>query len=126
MRQTFTRPLYMVIIMTMIVINIHEAKARLSEFVEAAAKGEQVVICRRNQPVAELRPVASARRSPRPVGGSKWRFTVPVSFFEPLPDEDLDAFEPVGGTGDRHPKVAERTEAPYAPAPRRARPKGRK
>jgi prevent-host-death family protein len=111
--------------MTMIVINIHEAKARLSEFVEAAAKGEQVVICRRNQPVAELRPVAAARSAPRPVGGSKWRFTVPVSFFEPLSDEDLDAFEGAGA-GDRQPRVAERADAASAPATRRARPKGRK
>ena len=77
--------------MTMIVINIYEAKARLSEFIEAAAKGERVVICRRNQPVAELRPVASARRTPRPVGGSKWEFGVPASFFEPLSAEDMEA-----------------------------------
>ena len=67
----------MVMIMTMIVINIYEAKARLSEFIEAAANGERVVICRRNQPVAELRGVASARRTPRPVGSAKWNFGCP-------------------------------------------------
>lgn len=109
----------------MIVINIHEAKARLSEFVEAAAKGEQVVICRRNQPVAELRPVATARRTSRPVGGSKWNVSVPATFFEPLPDEDLDAFE--GAATDRQPRAAERADAPYGGATRqRGRAKGRK
>jgi prevent-host-death family protein len=105
--------MYVVMIMTMIVINIHEAKARLSAFVEAAAKGERVVICRRNQPVAELRSVAIARSTPRPVGGSKWSFSVPASFFEPLPDEDLDAFD--GADPDvRQTRVAERPEAPHA------------
>jgi prevent-host-death family protein len=106
-------------IMTMIMINIHEAKARLSEFVDAAANGEQVVICRRNQPVAELRPVASARRTPRPVGGPKWNFSVPASFFEPLPDDDLEAFDGAD-PGVRQTRVAERPEAPYA-ARRRGR-----
>jgi antitoxin (DNA-binding transcriptional repressor) of toxin-antitoxin stability system len=34
-----------VIIMTMIVINIQEAKAKLSEYLDAVAGGERVVIC---------------------------------------------------------------------------------
>lgn len=115
----------MVMIMTMIVVNIHEAKARLSEFVDAAARGEQVVICRRNQPVAELRPVASARRTPRPVGESKWNFNVPASFFEPLPDDDVDAFDG-GDPGVRETRLAERPEAPSAARRGRAPRKGSK
>ena len=103
----------MVMIMTMIVINIYDAKARLSEFVEAAAKGERVVICRRNQPVAELRAVASARRAPRPVGSSTWNFGVPRSFFEPLSDEDVEAFDGANPSAYQA-RVAERPEAPYA------------
>jgi prevent-host-death family protein len=34
--------------MTMIVINVNEAKAKCSEYLGAAAKGERVVICKRN------------------------------------------------------------------------------
>jgi prevent-host-death family protein len=41
----------------MIVINIHEAKAKLSEYLDKVAAGEHVVICKRNRPVAELRAV---------------------------------------------------------------------
>jgi len=111
--------------MTMIVINIYEAKARLSEFIEAAAKGERVVICRRNQPVAELRAVASARRTPRPVGSSKWNFGVPASFFEPLSAEDLAAFDGAD-PGVHQTRVAERPEAPYAVRRGRAPQKSRK
>ena len=36
--------------MTMKKVNIHEAKAKLSEYVDAVVRGEQVVICRRNRP----------------------------------------------------------------------------
>ena len=63
----------MVHYMTMIMVNIHEAKAKLSEYLEAVAGGQRVLICKRNQPVAELRAVAAARTEPRPVGGAKGR-----------------------------------------------------
>ena len=83
----------MVIIMTMILVNIHEAKAKLSEYLEAVAKGERVLICKRNQPIAELRAVEQKRTEPRLIGGGPYHFEVPASFFEPMPDEFLDAFE---------------------------------
>jgi prevent-host-death family protein len=94
----------------MIVINIHEAKARLSEFLEAVARGERVLICKRNHPIAELRPVEQKRTEPRTIGGVTG-IVVPPSFFEPLPDEFLDAFEagavyPDAGSS-RRPRVAE-------------------
>ena len=81
-----------VMIMTMIMVNIHTAKARLSEYLEAAARGERVLICNRNRPVAELRAVAAARAEPRPVGGARGRLSVPPAFFEPLPDEVVGSF----------------------------------
>jgi len=46
-------------------VNIAELKAHLSEFVGRAEHGEQVVVCRRNRPVATLAPCpdrAGARR----------------------------------------------------------------
>ena len=75
----------MVKYMTMIVVNIHEAKAKLSEYLEAVAGGQRVLICKRNQPVAELRAVVAARTEPRPVGLARGRLVVPDAFFEPLP-----------------------------------------
>ena len=78
--------------MTMIVVNIHEAKAKLSEYLDAVADGECVVICKRNRPVAELRAVEQKRREPRPIGGTKG-IVIPPSFFDPMPDDFLDAFE---------------------------------
>src|SRR5262245_52869964 len=81
--------------MTMKKVNIFEAKARLSECIEAAQRGEQVLICRRNRPVAELRAVSVARTVPRPLGGAKG-LEIPDAFFDPLPDDVVDAFYGAG------------------------------
>jgi len=77
----------------MLNINIHEAKAKLSEYIAAVEAGETVVICRRNVPVAEIVPLPQPRKEPRPVGlacDAGW--ALPDSFWEPLPDELLKAF----------------------------------
>jgi prevent-host-death family protein len=73
-------------------VNIYEAKVNLSALVNRVARGETILICRRNVPAAELRPLPKPRRTRRPVGQVPG-FTVPASFFEPLPDELVDAFE---------------------------------
>jgi prevent-host-death family protein len=80
----------------MIRVNIHEAKARLSEYLARLDEGDVLVICKRNTPVAELRRVRSRPAKPRPIGKAAGRFTVPASFFEPLPDEVLADFEGQG------------------------------
>lgn len=44
----------------MFLVNIAEAKAKLSELLERVEQGETVLLCRRNVPVAELRPCREA------------------------------------------------------------------
>ena len=44
------------------VVNIHEAKARLSELVRRALDGEEVVLARRNKPLVRLQVLDGARR----------------------------------------------------------------
>jgi prevent-host-death family protein len=106
----------------MIMVNIHQAKAKLSEYLDAVERGERVVICKRNQPVAELRAVpAAVAIKPRPVGGVSG-IVIPPSFFDPLPDDLLDAFE---GKPPRRraPRAAERSPAyDGPPRPRKRRP----
>lgn len=80
----------MVYNMTMRMVNIYEVKARLSEYLDLVEKGERVVICRRNQPVAELRPLGAPRTEPRPLGGTS--IEVPAAFFDPLPDDVTGGF----------------------------------
>ena len=77
----------------MIKLNIHEAKVQFSRCIAEVEAGETVVVCRRNEPVAEIRPIAARRSQPRPFGLLKGQFEVPDSFFEPLPEDVLGAFE---------------------------------
>ena len=76
----------------MIKLNIAEAKTRFSHYVEQVEKGETIVLCRRNVPIAEIRPLRKSATRPRPVGIDRG-MTVPSSFFEPLPDDLLHPFE---------------------------------
>jgi antitoxin (DNA-binding transcriptional repressor) of toxin-antitoxin stability system len=81
----------MVYLMVMKKVNVNEAKTHLSALIAEVSEGNSVVICRRNVPAAELRPIPTPRRTRRPIGLAT-RFAVPASFFEPLPDEVLDSF----------------------------------
>jgi prevent-host-death family protein len=74
-------------------INITEAKNHLSKYLRRVKKGETILLCERNVPIAEICPIKPESRQLRPIGLDKGRFTVPPSFFEPLPDWLLDAFE---------------------------------
>ena len=78
--------------MVMLKVNLAEAKAKLSEYLAIASRGEPVVICNRNVPVAELRALPRPGRKPRPIGLCKGQFRVPPRFFQPLPDEIVAAF----------------------------------
>ena len=106
----------------MIVVNIHEAKAKLSEYLDAVAGGERVVICKRNRPIAELRAVEQKRTELRPLGGTKG-IVIPPSFFEPMPDDWLDEFYngPIFPEAQKPSRVAESQAAYGSPAPRRRR-----
>ncbi len=46
-------------------VNVYEAKTSLSALLEAVAAGEEVVITKRNRPVARLVPVEPAKGRPR-------------------------------------------------------------
>jgi len=77
----------------MIRVNIHQAKTHLSEYLDRLAKGENIILCKRNIPIAEIRPLPRTRQTKRPIGLAKNKLKIPKSFFKPLPDELLDAFE---------------------------------
>jgi antitoxin (DNA-binding transcriptional repressor) of toxin-antitoxin stability system len=74
-------------------LNIHEVKSHLSRYLPLLEKGESILLCRRNVPIAEIRPLpAQQHTGKRPIGLAKGEFTVPPEFFEPLPDDIIDAF----------------------------------
>jgi len=76
----------------MIKINIHEAKTHLSHYLDEVRKGERILLCKRNQPVAEIRAISSPSKSRRPVGLARAIFQVPDTFFEELPEETASLF----------------------------------
>ena len=80
----------------MLRVNIAEAKARLSAVPESVERGETVVLCRRNVPIAEIRALPTAPAEERPVGIDRG-MEISDSFFEPLPDAVLRAFGAPGG-----------------------------
>lgn len=49
-------------------INIHEAKARLSQLIEQVEAGDEVIIARAGSPVARLVPLRQADRPRRVLG----------------------------------------------------------
>ena len=55
-------------------------------------RGETILICKRNQPVAEIRLLPSGRSKKRPMGLAKGQLTVPKEFFDSLPQELVQAF----------------------------------
>lgn len=65
-------------------LEISEAVKSLPKVLALVAKGESVVLCDQARPVAEIRPIPSHLREPRPIGLAKGKFTVPQEFFEPL------------------------------------------
>lgn len=70
----------------MVRANIREVKEQLSAFVEQVERGATILVCRRNKPVAELRPIL--HRSRKAVLGSPVKgVRVPPAFFDPLPPE---------------------------------------
>lgn len=71
-------------------VNIADAKARLPELVERAARGEEIVIARNGEPRARLGPLPAKRRAPG-CGSGKWKIS--RDFNEPLPANVLAAFE---------------------------------
>lgn len=83
----------MVYNMTMIQINIADAKAHLSEYLDRVQAGEAVVICKRNVPVAELRRVAERPPARREFGGYKGQVRIHPEFFAPLPEDELDLWD---------------------------------
>lgn len=76
----------------MLRIDIIEAENDLLRYLERVENGETIIVCRRDVPIAEIRPISKLPRKPRPVGIDRG-MTVPSSFYDPLPDELLDEFE---------------------------------
>jgi prevent-host-death family protein len=77
------------------IVNIYEAKTSLSQLVEQAAKGEEIVIAKAGRPRARLVPMGR-RSKPRKPGAWKGRIVIAADFDAPLPKGVIAAFRGAG------------------------------
>ena len=64
-------------------VNIHEAKTQFSKLVRRAEEGEEIVVRRGREPVAQIGPLRK-RRSVRGFGSMKGEIRIGPDFDEPL------------------------------------------
>jgi prevent-host-death family protein len=77
---------------TMDTINIYEAKTRLSQLVDKAASGEDVIVSRNGKPLARITQLTPTKRTVR-FGFLKGKVRIADDFDAPLPDDALAGFE---------------------------------
>jgi prevent-host-death family protein len=70
-------------------VNVHEAKSQLSKLLERVRAGEEIIIAKGGKPCARLVPLAT----PEPRRPGLLHGRVDDSFFEPLPEDELEAWE---------------------------------
>lgn len=73
-------------------INIYEAKTRLSQLVDKAASGEDVVLSRNGKPLVRITALTPKKRTIK-FGVLKGKVKVSADFDAPLPKEILAEFE---------------------------------
>lgn len=76
---------------------VHQAKTQLSELLRRVEAGEEVIIARGDKPVAvlksyDLQELAARRRAGEGSFAGKIPHVPDSAFFDPLSDEELDAF----------------------------------
>jgi prevent-host-death family protein len=74
------------------IVNIYEAKTRLSQLVDKAAAGEDVVVSRNGKPLVRITQLQERRRRVR-FGVLKGKLRIAADFEAPLPDEAVAGFE---------------------------------
>jgi prevent-host-death family protein len=73
-------------------VTIHTAKTTLSQLVARAEAGEEIILARGKVPIAKIvpyHPVAPKRQ----FGALRGKFSIGTEFFEPLPEDELAAWE---------------------------------
>lgn len=73
-------------------VNIYDAKTRLSQLVDKAAAGEDVVVSRNGKPLVRITRLEAPKRQIK-FGVLKGKLKVAPDFDAPLPDEVLASFE---------------------------------
>ena len=76
-------------------VNIQEAKTHLSRFAKRVKAGETIILCERNRPIAEIRPIVKPNNKVR-LGLYKGQIHVSEDFNEPLPEFESEFYSSDG------------------------------
>jgi prevent-host-death family protein len=76
----------------MAIVTIHAAKTNLSQLLVRVEAGEEIVLARGKQPIAKLVPI-QAPVTKRRFGALRGIVSIGPEFFEPLPEQELQAWE---------------------------------
>ena len=76
----------------MLMVNIRDAKTNLSKYLSQMDQEHEIVLCKRNRPVAVIRPVSSPQEH-RSIGLERGRLHVPENFCDALPEELTAVYE---------------------------------
>ena len=96
---------------TVMEVNIHQAKTHLSRLLQRVAAGEEITIARAGVPIARLVALEAARAR-RPLDLDRGVYAVPEDFDAPLPPEILAGFNGKPTKGSRRDRKAGRRERP--------------
>ena len=73
------------------IVDVHAAQTDLAKLIEQAEAGEEVIIARNSEPVVRLVPIGRPRPK-RVFGALKGKISLTPEFFEPLPDDEREAW----------------------------------
>jgi len=91
-------------------LNLHQVKAQFSKYIDLVESGETVIVCKRNVPVAEIRPIARKEKKPPKLGWAEGAAKLPADFSQ-MSEQELAQWE-----GDEHDPLLK-----YAPRKPRSR-----
>ncbi len=89
-------------------INIQQAKSQLSQLVEEAAQGKEIIIAKAGKPVARLLALEHTEHKTRQPGGLKGQIFMTDNFDAPMNAEELALWHdaPIFPTGQDHDETA--------------------
>jgi prevent-host-death family protein len=73
-------------------VSVHEAETQLSKLIEQASQGDEILIVEGGVPIARLSAIGASGVGRR-FGAMAGRARVDERFFEPLPEDELRAWE---------------------------------
>lgn len=77
----------------MLKVNMHQAKTHLSRYAKRVQSGETIILCDRNKPIAEMRPLspklAAAASHQRPLGFDDGRISLGNEWDSPETNREI-------------------------------------